>query len=157
MKKNLLLPTLTTFLSSLALCLILSVSTGFTSKNPTPDETGQGIQFFEGTWQEALAKAKKENKLIFLDANASWCRPCKLMEKRTFTDVNVGAFYNKNFINVKMDMEKGEGIELSKKLGITAYPTLFFIDGNGTVSKKNIGYLDAEDFLTLGQNAKAKK
>ena len=30
-------------------------------------ENGEGIRFFEGTWEEALQKAKEENKLIFMD------------------------------------------------------------------------------------------
>jgi uncharacterized protein YyaL (SSP411 family) len=59
-------------------------------------------------------KAKKENKLIFVDAYASWCGPCKLMVKNIFPLKTVGDYYNSHFINAKIDMEKGEGIELAK-------------------------------------------
>lgn len=141
------------YLSIIVLSAGLLTSAALPDKNPSE----VGIQFFKGSWKAALAKAKKENKLIFLDANASWCRPCKLMEKRTFSDVAVGKFYNERFINVKMDMEKGEGIELSKKLGIRAYPTLFFIDGKGNVVKKSVGYLGTEDFLKLGKGVVGNK
>ena len=64
----------------------------------TTDEETDGIQFFTGTWDEALEKAKEENKLIFLDAYASWCGPCKRMSKSVFTDEKVGEFFNANFI-----------------------------------------------------------
>ena len=37
----------------------------------------QGIEFFQGTWKEAMAKAKTEDKLLFVDAFAKWCGPCK--------------------------------------------------------------------------------
>lgn len=142
MKKSILL-------SSLFITFIL-LSSG-TSSHKSTKETKPGIQFFEGTWASALAQARKENKLVFLDAHAVWCRPCKLMKKRTFTEPAVAKFFNDNFINVEMDMERGEGKNLSKKLAIRAYPTLLFINGKGEVIKKKVGYLNATDFLALGK------
>ncbi|MDX1666390.1 MAG: thioredoxin family protein, partial [Saprospiraceae bacterium] len=41
--------------------------------------TAQGIAFFEGTWKEALAAAKEQEKVIFVDAYTTWCGPCKVM------------------------------------------------------------------------------
>ena len=70
----------------------------------------QGITFIEGKpWKEVLALAKRSNKLIFLDAYATWCGPCKDLQRDVFTDNEVAKVYNPAFINVKMDMEKGEG------------------------------------------------
>jgi thioredoxin-related protein len=113
-----------------------------------------GIKFITGkTWKEILQIAKKENKLIFLDAYASWCGPCKYLQSSVFTDNNVGVFYNDNFINVKMDMEEGEGIQLSENLGVESYPTLFFIDAEGSVVHKKLGAMDAGNFLELGKIA----
>ena len=66
----------------------------------------EGIQFFGGNWEEAIETAKKEHKLIFVDAYAEWCGPCKRMAKEVFTQKELGDFFNKYFINVKMDMEK---------------------------------------------------
>ena len=40
-----------------------------------------GIEFFHGTWKEALAKAKAEDKILFVDSYAQWCGPCKRMAK----------------------------------------------------------------------------
>jgi len=110
-----------------------------------------GITFFTGTWKEALAKAKAENKTIFLDAYASWCGPCKMMKRFTFSDSKVGEYYNANFINVMIDMEKGEGIELSTKFNVMAYPTLLFINGDGNVVHEEQGYHTPEQFIALGK------
>jgi thiol-disulfide isomerase/thioredoxin len=113
-----------------------------------------GIHFLENKkWKDVLALAKKQNKLIFLDAYATWCGPCKYMKQNIFTQAQVGNFYNGKFINVKMDMEAGEGIDLAKELGMEAYPTLFFINGKGEVVHKSVGALNAIAFLELGRTA----
>jgi len=88
----------------------------------------EGIQFFQGSWNEALAKAKAENKLIFVDIYTSWCGPCKLMAKDIFPLRSVGEKFNKNFINYKIDAEKGEGIMVAKTYKVNAYPTYLFVN-----------------------------
>lgn len=113
----------------------------------------EGIQFFTGTWQQALDKAKKENKLIFLDAYASWCGPCKMMKHKTFTDKSVGEFYNKHFINVAFDMEQGEGTTLSEKYLVTSYPTLIYANSEGKTIGKVMGFHNPSDFLEIGEKA----
>ena len=91
------------------------------------------IKFEESSFASILAKAKAEKKLVFMDAYASWCGPCKLMEKNVFTDKNVADFYNKNFVNARIDMEKGEGRDLAIKYGVRSYPTFLFLNGEGDV------------------------
>ncbi len=99
----------------------------------------QGIQFEHGTFAEALAKAKAENKLVFMDCYTTWCGPCKQIAKEVFPQKEVGDVFNKQFVNIKMDMEKGEGPELAKKYGVQAFPTLLFMDTNGKVVHKIVG------------------
>lgn len=111
------------------------------------DEGTTGIQFTNTAWKEVLKRAKAEKKIIFLDAYASWCGPCKVLQKRVFTQKAVGDYYNNRFINVKMDMEKGEGPALSQLYPLEAYPTLLFIDGNGRVVKKVVGAPQSADEL----------
>ena len=93
--------------------------------------TEGGIQFIHDNYNEAIAKAKSEKKIIFLDAYTTWCGPCKMMSKLTFTVPEVGSFFNKNFVNLKFDMEKGDGPMLQQKFDVVAYPTLLFIDSSG--------------------------
>jgi thioredoxin len=114
----------------------------------------EGIKFFKGTWAEALKKAEEDSMLIFLDAYASWCGPCKIMAKYTFTDDKVGHFFNKNFINYKMDMEKDpEGPRLSRKFDLQNYPTVYILDINEKIVSSEVGALDVRPFLRFGQSA----
>ena len=113
----------------------------------------QGIQFEKSKWQDILSRAQTEDKLIFLDAYTTWCGPCKLMSKKVFTEKSVGDMYNKNFINVKMDMEKGEGVELARKYEVRAFPTLLFIDSKGELVHRTAGYHDKDQFIALGNTA----
>ena len=113
----------------------------------------QGIRFFEGKWKDILSEAKKENKLIFMDAYTTWCGPCKMMASKIFPKEEVGAFFNDKFVNVQIDMEKGEGIELARAFGVMAYPTLLFVDGNGQLVHRAVGYHSVPQFLELGMTA----
>ncbi|SIS45547.1 Thioredoxin-related protein [Kaistella chaponensis] len=116
-----------------------------------------GINFQQITFKEILAKAKAEKKLIFIDAFAVWCGPCKLMEKNIFPLPSVKEYYNANFINARFDMEKGEGRELALKYGIRSYPTFLFLNGDGEVVTKNYGYMSEKDFLTIAKEANNPK
>ncbi len=129
----------------LAAFLILSVQT-----------FAGGIKFHKGTWKEALAEAKAQDKLIFMDCFTTWCGPCKMMARDVFPQESVGAYFNKNFINVKMDMEKGEGKILARQYSVRAYPTLLFIDGDGKMVHSDRGAKPAGPFLGLGKAAMKK-
>lgn len=117
---------------------------------------GQGIEFFHGTWAEALEEAKKQDRVIFVDAYAVWCGPCKMMAQNVFPDEKVGAFYNRNFINMKLDMEQGEGLEFRKTYPVAAFPTLFFIDADGKIVQQVRGAQDVNGFLDLGKKVMSK-
>ena len=110
------------------------------------------IQFVDIPFKDLIAKAKKENKIVFIDAYASWCGPCKMMEKNVFTKKSVGDFYNKNFVNARIDMEKGEGKEVAQKFGVRSYPTYLFLNGDGELISQNYGYMEESIFLTMAQD-----
>jgi len=112
----------------------------------------QGIEFFHGTWEEGLAKAKAEDKIIFVDAFAKWCGPCKNMAANTFTNETVGEFFNHNFICMKIDMEEEMGLKFRDSYPVSAFPTLFFIDEDGEVVQKSVGAKGPQDIIALGQS-----
>lgn len=118
--------------------------------------SGQGIEFFHGTWEEALMKAKTEDKIIFVDAYTTWCGPCKNMAANTFPDPEVGKLFNANFVCMKIDMEKEMGLEFRKKYTVTAYPTLFFIDYDQVEVQKSVGAKQPPALIALGESVIAK-
>ena len=112
----------------------------------------QGIRFHEGSFDEALVRAKQEKKLIFIDFYTEWCGPCKWMSMNVFNRSDVGDFFNKNFVCCKIDAEK-EGKELAIKYKVQAYPTLLFLDSKGEVISKAIGKLESLQLIESGKTA----
>ena len=116
------------------------------------DTQAQGIDFEKGSWSNVKEKATKTNKLIFMDIYTTWCGPCKTMDKNVFSTKEIGSFFNKNFISYKIDAEKGEGITLNKKYGVSSYPTVLIIDANGQLVLKG-NFMRVKTFLEFGERA----
>lgn len=113
----------------------------------------RAIEFRQISFDDALAAAKKENKPIFMDCYTVWCGPCKWMSANVFPDAKVAELYNDKYINVKINMEKGEGILFAKAYDVRAYPTLMFIDAKGNMVHKAVGSRPVDGFVALGEAA----
>ncbi|MES2591615.1 MAG: thioredoxin domain-containing protein [Bacteroidota bacterium] len=131
--------------TTIALGLLIAASCGFAQNKE--------IHFEKTTFADIKAKAKKENKLIFIDAYTSWCGPCKMMAKTTFTNDTVADYFNDKLINAKIDMEKGEGPEIGKLYDVHCYPNLLIIDGDGKLVHRGAGMKDAQQFIAFAKTA----
>jgi uncharacterized protein len=60
---------------------------------------------------EALAKARREDKPIFLSIGYSACHWCHVMEKESFEDPEIAALMNEWFINIKVDREERQDLD----------------------------------------------
>lgn len=105
----------------------------------------QGIQFFTGTWSEALQEAQRSGKPIFVDFYTTWCGPCKQMAKNVFTDPVAGEAL-RNVICLSIDAEKQEQ-ELVNQVEIEAYPTLVVFDSQGKIVARHEGSLDTDGLI----------
>ena len=121
-----------------ALLITLSISV-FAGNTPAKKDGTTGIQFFNGTFKEALAKAKKENKMVMMDCFTTWCGPCKMLKSQVFTDKALGEYMSQKYICVGMDYENGEGPMIAQKYPVDGYPTLIFMDASGKVKKSMSG------------------
>ncbi len=125
-----------------------------------------GIHFEQGlSWEQVKAKAKAENKYIFVDCYATWCAPCKVMDSVVYTNKAVGDFYQNHFISVKVQMNKTEmddntvkkwyntGFNLKNNYTISAFPTFLFFSPDGTPAHKMTGAIGVKDFIELSNDA----
>ena len=112
-----------------------------------------GIEFFEGGFKEALARAEAEDKHVFVDVYTTWCGPCKVMDAVVFPRDDVGEHYNANFINVKLDAEDEsiDGPAISERYDVGAYPTYLYLNPDGSVVGRALGALPASLFVQVAE------
>ncbi len=117
------------------------------------------VSFIEQDWDKTLKSAKETHKLIFLDLYATWCGPCKMLKRNTFTNKEVADFFNANFINASVDVEKGVGVSLAQEYNVSMLPTLIVAREDGKPVLFTTGYLEPKEILKFVKAAieKSKK
>jgi thiol:disulfide interchange protein len=143
-------------LLSISLVSVLAIQRKIEINPEASDAMYAGIQFESKSFSDVLLKAKEQDKLIFIDAYASWCGPCKMLKRKTFPDPVAGEFFNRNFISVAIDVEKGEGPAVAAKYGVNAYPTLIITDASGAPVAITKGFMEAEQLIEFGTYALAR-
>jgi len=133
-----------------ALLLVIALFMGF--KAASADE----IAFEKGTFNEILAKAKDQNKIVMIDFITDWCIWCKHLDMRVYNNKEVVEYANAHQVNWKTDAEK-EGKDLAKKYNVSGYPTLVFVDSDGNEIDKIVGFYPAPDFLVNIQKINDRK
>jgi thiol-disulfide isomerase/thioredoxin len=113
----------------------------------------QTIAFQKISFDGALQLSQKTGKLVFIDCYTSWCAPCKWMDQNVFIKDTIYNFYNKNFINLKIDMEKGEGADLRKKYEVASFPTYLFVNGKGDIVHRTASRMEVNEFLSEAKKA----
>jgi len=126
----------------------------------------KGTHFEHGlSWQQVKEKARKENKYLLVDCFTTWCGPCKYMASTIFPQEKVGEFFNKNFVNVKVqfDQTKNDSEEvkswytdaqtMSKEFKINAYPTFLIFSPQGELLHRIVGGGEADEFIARAQMA----
>lgn len=141
-------------------CQVLFL-TGFAQ----PTAPNAGIVFEQDlNWPQVLAKAKQENKYIFIDCYTTWCIPCKRLAKEIFPQPLVGDFFNQQFISVQVQMDSSAGdnqrikdwyIEakmINQQYGIRAYPTMLILDADGLLLDQVVGFMEAPELIAKARS-----
>lgn len=124
------------------------------STQPKIKKGAPSIHFVNMSLAAAVKLSKQLHKPIFADAYATWCAPCRELKRQTFKDERVAKYFNAHYINIAVDVEKGEGLKFAEQYGIDSYPTLLFIDGEGKLIKKIEGFVDAGQLDSIATGMK---
>ncbi len=130
----------------------LAISPPWKKERPAQN---QSVQFVKTDYLGQIDRAKMIGKPVFIDFYTDWCGPCRVMDRDVFTDGNLASFFNEHFLNLKINAEKGEGIALAKQFGISAYPTLLFLNAKGVEKKRVIGISTVSKLMKIGAKIKA--
>jgi len=150
MKRKILFSGLFLFTVALIFAFVPRSNTSITTNESTINGD-KGIQFVEPNWAKAIEQAKKEKKMIFVDAYTTWCGPCRMLKQNTFPDKAAGDFFNKHFINIALDMERGDGLAFAEKYQIRAYPTLLIMDADLKSTSIAEGYMNPAQLIEFGK------
>lgn len=145
----------------LALCnsAFAQINGSDTSKVSTKNE---GIDFLmETEWNRVLEIAKNQNKLIFIDFYATWCAPCKMMDRTTYLKKEVGLFAHEHYVSIKLqtdstlkdDKNVKENYSLSKhfvnQYNIRTLPTFLILTPDGKALHRDGGFKDVDEFIAF--------
>jgi thiol:disulfide interchange protein len=95
--------------------------------------------------------AIKEGKLVFIDLYASWCPPCRMMERQVFSRKDVGQFMSERFVAAKYDTDEKTGRELMNRYGNGAIPLYLIFDTKGELLGRIQGATPADEFMAAIQ------
>jgi thiol:disulfide interchange protein len=101
----------------------------------------------------ALDKAKAEKKAVFIDFYTTWCMPCRMMDESVFRDWDVAEYMAENVVSVKVNAEKGRGVELKNQFSVGAYPTFVFLSPDGSELARKEGSSSIADFKKMAKTA----
>ncbi len=96
----------------------------------TAAETRAGVTFLHDDYPRALAKARAERKLLFVDAWAPWCHSCLSMKAYTLRAPEL-ATLERDFVFLEIDTEQPANAAFVEKHTNRVWPTLYVIDPDG--------------------------
>ena len=93
-------------------------------------------------------KASDQQLMLFVDVYATWCGPCKMMDREVYTDPAVAEYMNANFISVRMDGETDYGRVYAAAQELEGYPSMFIFSQDGEPFSRVVGFTPAEQLVS---------
>lgn len=111
-------------------------------------------QLWESDLNAAIEKARETKRPLLLHFYASWCGPCRLMDRDVFSSSYVARQLKQDVIAVKVDSDKNP--ELVKRFGVGNLPSDVFIDADGRVLAKSVGLRGSNEYVSLASKVKTR-
>lgn len=112
---------------------------------------GAQVAFIEvatpGEMDAARKKASDQQLMLFVDIYASWCGPCKKMDREVYTNADVANFMNDNFVSVRLDGESDFGRKFANDQQLEGYPSMFILSRDGEPVSKVVGFTPADELV----------
>ena len=105
------------------------------------------VRFETGSTDSVRKKALESGNLVFIDLYATWCGPCRTMERDVFSRRDVGEFMERWFVAAKYDVDRSTDKALSQQYGVRSIPTYLIFDTAGDLLGRIQGASDAETFM----------
>jgi thioredoxin-related protein len=99
------------------------------------------------SYEEGTTLGVSENKKVFINFHADWCKFCETMDRQTFQDAGIISYLNSYFISIKVDVEREKSV--ARKFNINPLPDCWFLSEKGDVIGNRPGYLSAEDLMPI--------
>ena len=101
-------------------------------------------------WQsytDGMARGQFEKKKVFLHFYAEWCAACKTMADNTFKDPGVIASLNKDFIPIRVDVDRQR--QTSAMYRVKALPDTWFIAEDTDIIGHQPGYIPPQQLMQI--------
>jgi thiol:disulfide interchange protein len=132
--------------------LVLALATGGATQRADARTKKASIPW-KISFQAARDEAKRSGKPIMVDFHATWCPPCHLLDKETYSNATVIKEAGK-WVALKVDVDTSP--QLAKQYKITAMPTIAFLRPDGSVAARFEGYVEPAEMLKSMQAAYGK-
>ncbi len=98
-------------------------------------------------FEQALAQAKREDKLVLADMSAIWCPSCRRLDQKVFSDASVQATLKEHFIFSRIEYESDDGDAFMQRYDVHGFPTVLILNPDGSLRKKLPLTFDPERYV----------
>ena len=113
------------------------------------------------TWmsfEAGMELARNMGKPVVIDFYTSWCRWCKVMDKKTFKNEKVASYLNEHFISIRLNAEQKTGkleyggrtytpAGLARAFKLRGYPSIAYLDEKGGLIFVDAGFKQPDQFM----------